>query len=241
MDSLSVSKNLLSINVGCGTRTPKAQGQINCDLYPGPNVDMVFDLMKPWPMKDNSVGRIFANHVVEHLSDPFTFFKEAWRVLVPNGYLLIAVPYGSSTAGFCDITHVRYWVPGTFTFLQPGYGDAVFNPQHNSWKAFFCVETLLLRVDIRMRHLMRWPWRKIGLKLLPNLWDAYNEISTGLRALKNDHEVEHFKKHRAGNAIPVARVMHRHEYEGRDLDPGESIDQVFLDRFEISFKSKDNK
>jgi len=241
MDSLSVSKKLLTINVGAGSRTAKAPGQINADLYPGPNIDMVFDLTRPWPLKDNSMGHVRANHVLEHLADPMTFFKEAWRVLVPNGYLLVTVPYGPSSGGFCDVTHLRYWIPGTFCFLQPGYGDSVFNPQHDGWKEFFSIETMLQRVDVRMRRLIKWPFRWIGLRILGSLWDAYNEISTGLRALKSKEEVEHFKKNRPGNAVPILRVMHRHEYENRPLEPGKQVELVHLDTYEFGFSAPGEK
>lgn len=202
---------------------------------------MVFDLTKPWPLKDNSMGHVRANHVLEHLADPMTFFKEAWRVLVPNGYLLVTVPYGPSSGGFCDVTHLRYWIPGTFCFLQPGYGDSVFNPQHDGWKEFFSIETMLQRVDVRMRRLIKWPFRWIGLRILGSLWDAYNEISTGLRALKSKEEVEHFKKNRPGNAVPILRVMHRHEYENRPLEPGKQVELVHLDTYEFGFSAPGEK
>jgi len=199
-------------------------------------VDVVFDLTKPWPFKENSIGMMRANHVLEHLSDPYTFFREAWKALVPNGNLMVVVPYGACSGQMGDVTHVRAWLPGSFLFLQPGYGDAVFNPQHTNWNFPFSVDIMLRRVDIKMRRLVKWPFKRVGLRIMNHLWDAFNEVSTSLRALKTEDEVEHFKKHRAGNAVSVSNVMLKHEYENRNLGDSERMDFVHLDDYSFGFE-----
>lgn len=45
------------------------------------------------PFKDNSLDLILAIAIVEHLENPFLFFREANRVLKNNGQLIIAIPH----------------------------------------------------------------------------------------------------------------------------------------------------
>ena len=52
-----MTKTYPYLNVGAGT-APKGLGKINADLYPGPNIDLVFDATKPWPLQDQSIGVI---------------------------------------------------------------------------------------------------------------------------------------------------------------------------------------
>jgi SAM-dependent methyltransferase len=42
---------------------------------------------QPWPVEDRSVNLILGDCVIEHLPDPRVLFREAQRVLMPNGFL----------------------------------------------------------------------------------------------------------------------------------------------------------
>lgn len=223
----------LRLNIGCGTYYRKEPGWIYCDLFPSKNCDVIFDATKAWPFPDNSVTQIKCNHVLEHLGDYETFFKEAHRVLIPNGYFAVTVPYGLSSAGMADVAHIKYWLPGSFAFLQPGYGESVHNPQHIE-EYPFCVEICLVRIAPQMRWLVNGFWRRWGLKLLPHLLDSYNEISVMLRALKTEDDIAHFKRHRDANGIPGHRVMHKYEYEGKTYAGG-PVELVFLDNFQVGY------
>lgn len=46
---------------------------------------------------DESFGFVHSSHVIEHLTDPNSFLKEIYRILVPGGYLLLTTP---DIAGF---------------------------------------------------------------------------------------------------------------------------------------------
>ncbi len=48
------------------------------------------------PFEDNSFDYIFIVNLLHHLDKPFFFFKEADRLLKPNGMLIIFEPYASS-------------------------------------------------------------------------------------------------------------------------------------------------
>ncbi len=54
------------------------------------------DAEKTLPFDDGSCDGIVAFDVVEHLSDPATFFREARRILKPGGLLLLSTPNTSS-------------------------------------------------------------------------------------------------------------------------------------------------
>lgn len=76
--------------LGCGPN--KAEGFIGVDKNAYPGVDMVADLEKAIPFSDDSVSVIRANHFVEHLSDFDRFMKEAGRVLMKGGRLIMTMP-----------------------------------------------------------------------------------------------------------------------------------------------------
>ena len=224
-----VMATLPRLSVGSGM-SQRAAGQINSDLYSGPNIDVVFDATKGWPFKDNSISVVTGNHVLEHLADPWAFFAEAWRVLAPSKAcnLQLRLPHGSSNAGFWDLTHVRYWLPHSFCCFQPGYGEAVGNPQHNAWRFPFSVMTVYLRVDPLLRWLLKPGIRYWGLPLIHFFWGGFMEMIVGMRALKTDVDVLRWKMENHANSVPAAYCMYQHEYEGRCLGEDEKLRLLFF-------------
>lgn len=218
-----MTKTYPYLNVGAGT-APKGLGKINADLYPGPNIDLVFDATKPWPLQDQSIGVIQSNHVLEHLPEPYTFFREAWRVLVesPMTNLYLRLPYGPSEGGFGDVSHIRYYTPSSFACFQPGYIECAKNAQYRGWDAPFEVTAIYRRVDPGLRHLLKPVIRTIGLRIFPYLWGGYCELIVGMRALKQGQSVQ------VPGAVPVIDVMYQHEYEGRRLAEGEAQRLLFF-------------
>ena len=77
-----------------GGTEPKAGWKI-LNIAPGPHVDFVGDCRTLPQFKDNSVERIYASHVYEHLGHTAELdgaLKEALRVLVPGGLFQISAP-----------------------------------------------------------------------------------------------------------------------------------------------------
>jgi SAM-dependent methyltransferase len=185
---------------------------------------MVFDLMKPWPFEDSTVQGIYASHVLEHLPDPMFFFREAYRVLEDRCLMQLRVPYGGHRAAWCDPTHLRPWFPESFAFLQPGYYDAIHNPQHAGWDAPFVVDHTYQLVE---KSWARWlKWRLIHKLMEPWLGripDVVEELWIGLFPLKEQAALEWWKAHRPANAVPVALVMYEHDWEGRVHQDGERL------------------
>jgi predicted SAM-dependent methyltransferase len=72
------------------------------NIQPGPHVDFVGDCTSLARFGDDSVERIYACHVYEHLGhrgELLAALKDAHRVLIPGGLLQISVPDLVSIAG----------------------------------------------------------------------------------------------------------------------------------------------
>ncbi len=218
--------SLKRLNVGAGRRPEP--GWINADLAPGPGLDVVFDACKPWPFKDGTFGHVFGNQMLEHLPDPLSFFKEAWRCLVPNGFLELTTPYGHSNEAIADPTHLKSWIPASFCFLQPGFDEESQNPQHLAWKWPFAIESVMRSVNPELRVLMYKPWRRWGIRLLPYLYNAYDSLHVVLRVLKGDVAVAMYRADHFPQQVVVRDYMYRHRYEGRELRKGETKTLVFF-------------
>ncbi len=210
---------------------PRQPNQINSDIYPGSNVDVIFDACKPWPFDDNSIGKVRSHHALEHLYDPQNFFKEAYRVLAPSDEqfnLSLRLPYGASNDAIGDITHLRQWVPSSFCCFQPGYGASVYNQQHKDWAAPFAVVSVYQRINPGLRLLLKPLIRKIGVPLLDFLWGGYQEMIVGMKALKQPNEAVKWQVRNRANAVPIAHCIYQHEYEGRELREDEPLRMRFF-------------
>ena len=53
-----------------------------------------YNLLKPWPIENNSIDFIAGSHFIEHLdlNDGMQFLKEAFRVLRPGGVIRLSCP-----------------------------------------------------------------------------------------------------------------------------------------------------
>ncbi|KXF79332.1 SAM-dependent methyltransferase [Paramesorhizobium deserti] len=69
---------------------PAGQGAINWPSMEACATALVFD--EELPLPDASVDRILLVHALEHSENPSETLKEMWRVLAPNGRLVIVVP-----------------------------------------------------------------------------------------------------------------------------------------------------
>lgn len=82
----------LRVNLGCGPRTLK--GWVNVDAARAPAVDVVWDVRKGLPFRDESCTAIFCEHMIEHLSrvDAARLLVESRRVLEPGGVIRVSTP-----------------------------------------------------------------------------------------------------------------------------------------------------
>ena len=83
----------LSINIASGPFGE--EGWVNIDMFKHENIAFVYDCRTKLPFRDNSVARIRAEHIFEHLDkkdEAPEFLKECQRVLKKGSVLRIIVP-----------------------------------------------------------------------------------------------------------------------------------------------------
>lgn len=118
----------MKLNLGCGEF--KKEGYLNVDVNPAVNPDLQYDLNQlPYPFPDNYFDIIEADHVLEHLANPFASMREFHRILKDNGRLKLKVPHFSRgfthpdhKRGF-DVTFPYYFNP----LFKGGYAGVEFS------------------------------------------------------------------------------------------------------------------
>jgi SAM-dependent methyltransferase len=87
---------------------------LGVDVQPGPGVDWVADA-EALPQADGSVGTVIAMNTLEHVPRFWRAFEEAYRVLRPDGALLVSCPFSFHIHDFPS----DYWrfTPEALAFL----------------------------------------------------------------------------------------------------------------------------
>jgi SAM-dependent methyltransferase len=115
------------LNLGCGEF--RKEGYVNLDIRPDVGADIVHDLQVfPYPIPDNEFDLVEADHVLEHLSDPFRVMKELHRVTKNGGTVVARMPHFSR--GFSHPEHKRGFDVSFPLYFQPqfkgGYQGVAF-------------------------------------------------------------------------------------------------------------------
>jgi len=111
----------MKLNLGCGQN--KLPGYVNVDREASMAPDLVMDLEAfPWPFEDDSVEKIMAKHVLEHVGgDPKVFIRimqELYRVCRAGAEIEIWVPHPRHDNFLDDPTHVRPITPMTLSLFS---------------------------------------------------------------------------------------------------------------------------
>lgn len=147
------------LNIGCGSNPfPKEDGWVNTDYKAADGVDDIFDANGPWPYPDETFIEVFSNHVLEHLHDYMNYFRETWRVLKPNGQMVIQVPYGWHQSAWWDLTHLRPWFQESFAGLQPGFRKFTRNLQHDDMGFAFWIHHVVMILGLPWSRMWRFPF-----------------------------------------------------------------------------------
>lgn len=119
------------LHLGCGNI--KKKGYLNCDISKKVHPDIVLDLEKKLPFKENTIDEIIAEHVLEHVRNLPQLMSELWRICKKDAVLKITVPYFSYVGAFSDPTHVRFFTPFTFDYFTANqeYHHEVSNKKEN--------------------------------------------------------------------------------------------------------------
>jgi SAM-dependent methyltransferase len=101
------------------------------------------DIFRPNSFPDGSLSLITCFQTIEHLADPLTFCRDAWRALKPGGALFLighdrrafsAKVMGRKSPIF-DIEHLQLFSPSSFRNLlkAAGFGDIRVETVHNRY------------------------------------------------------------------------------------------------------------
>lgn len=111
------SDSKIIVDLGCGFR--KKPGAIGLDIARMEGVDMIADVMRPLPFRDNSLDGVYASHLVEHVDDLMAFMNEVWRVCKPNALVQFRFPHASTSyVIWRDPTHRRGVFLDTFEYFD---------------------------------------------------------------------------------------------------------------------------
>ena len=90
-----------------------------------------------WPLPDNSVDRLLAVHCLEGASRTAGVLREMWRVLAPDGRLILIVPNRRGVWSRIDTTPFGHGLPFSRAQLETQLTDALFTPLDWSQALYF--------------------------------------------------------------------------------------------------------
>ena len=90
-----------------------------------------------WPLPDNSVDRLLAVHCLEGASRAGSVLREMWRVLAPDGRLILIVPNRRGVWSRIDTTPFGHGLPFSRSQLETQLTDALFTPLDWSEALYF--------------------------------------------------------------------------------------------------------
>ena len=96
----------------------KYPSSVGIDIGKLEGVDIVADLNKGIPLKDNSVDMLFSFHFLEHVNDFTRMVEEIHRVVKPNGIVKIRVSYFNCFDAFTDPTHKNFFTERAFDYFS---------------------------------------------------------------------------------------------------------------------------
>ncbi|OHB39985.1 MAG: methylase [Planctomycetes bacterium RIFCSPHIGHO2_12_39_6] len=103
-ENISILSNYIRgdmLDIGCGQKP--YEKLFNSSRYVGLEIDTIENRKNKnadyfydgitFPFRDNEFDSVIANEVFEHVFNPAAFLNEIYRVLKPNGMLLMTVPF----------------------------------------------------------------------------------------------------------------------------------------------------
>ena len=84
------------IDFGCGNMPyrplfePYVQSYVGCDLANNGMADRLIESISQLPQESGTVGLVLSTQVLEHVENPAAYLREAHRVLMPGGLLILS-------------------------------------------------------------------------------------------------------------------------------------------------------
>lgn len=138
-----------------------AQGAAKWPRHAASRTALVFD--EELPLTDASMDRILMVHSLEHAENPRETLMEMWRVLAPNGRIVLVVPNRRGVWARVEQTPFGTGRPFSRAQLIRLLRDANFTPAHETEALFFPPSRRFLAYHLSSRL------ERIGLKLWPML------------------------------------------------------------------------
>ncbi len=133
------------------------------------------------PLRDNSAERVLVVHGLEHAGTSEDYVREIWRVLMPQGRLIIAVPNRRGAWARLDTTPFGHGRPYSVTQIEKLLRQALLEPVG--------VTPCLFAPPFRARALptAAIAWERVGIRLWPAfagvmIVEAVKQVYAGVRA-----------------------------------------------------------
>jgi SAM-dependent methyltransferase len=95
----------------------KRHRYVGADIVPGKNVDIILREPYKWQFEDNRFDVIVSASTIEHMTQPWTWFQELYRILKPGGITCIIAP-ASLHQHRHPIDCYRYYPDGMYALCQ---------------------------------------------------------------------------------------------------------------------------
>ena len=144
-----------------GALMPAAQGALVWPSNGATHTVMVDDNALPLP--DNSVDRVLVIHGLEFTESARPLLRELWRVLSPEGRIMLVVPNRHGVWSRREATPFGHGQPYSRAQLERLLNDALFTPIE--WSS------ILHMPPVNRRFLVRWAtaFERLGARLWPGL------------------------------------------------------------------------
>jgi len=96
----------MKLNIGAGHKIK--EGYLGIDLYKAKAVDLICDISKVLPFKDNSMEEIYMDNVIEHILDIPSLISELVRIGKNNAKMTIITPHFTSLSSWKDPSHYHH-------------------------------------------------------------------------------------------------------------------------------------
>lgn len=111
------------------------------------------------PLEGGSIDRVLAVHCLEHADNAAELLREVWRVLVPNGRLLIVVPNRTGMWARLERTPFGHGRPFSRSQLAGLLRETMFTP--SSWGTALAMPPIRSSLILRSGN----SWERIGTRL----------------------------------------------------------------------------
>jgi len=124
--------NLIRLELGCGPKDKRIVGFYGLDIDTDLEPDIVCNLEEGIiPLPSDTVKYIWADYILEHLSNVGDIMQEIWRVCVNGAFVYIGVPYYSWEGQHKDYSHKTTFAEDSYKYWDIR-DDSVPHYKHTS-------------------------------------------------------------------------------------------------------------